>query len=104
MDEIRMLVARLDAETLDQGMGARGGQPVPANMRDLEARIGGRKAPHLAGNPVETRSGLVLVTARRHELHADADAEKRLGIAAHGAVERLRHAGDGGNPIAAVAT
>ena len=37
-----------------------------------------------------------------HQLHADADAEKRAALAAHGLVERLRHPGTAVEPAPAI--
>src|SRR5712692_5508145 len=67
---------------------------VPAHVRDLQARIGRRDAVDLAGNPAQTVRHLVFAAALRHELHADADAEKGPALAAHRVVERVHHAGD----------
>jgi hypothetical protein len=58
---------------------------------------------HVAGDPSEAFRDPVLEAAARHQLHADADAEKGLAAAAHLLVQHLPHAGDGLEPVAAVA-
>ena len=44
----------------------------------------------------------MLEPARRHELRADADAEKRPASLAHSFVQRFDHAGDAVKPTPAV--
>ena len=68
---------------------------VPAHVRDLEGGIARLDAGDLAGDPAEALGHLVFAAAFGHELHADADAEKRPAAPAHGVVERLDHAGQG---------
>ena len=45
---------------------------------------------------------LVFAPALGHELHADANAEKRPAARAHALIERLHHAGDGVEPAPAI--
>src|SRR3546814_7719930 len=67
-------------------------------MRDLErrlaARCGGTRCDghDLAGDPAEAVMAPVLQPRRRHELHADADAEEGSSLADHRLLEGLRHA------------
>ena len=56
-------------------------------------RFGNRS--DVAADPIEAGDDLVLEPARRHQLHADADAEERPAAAAHRVLERLHHAGHG---------
>ena len=49
----------------------------------------------LAGDPAEPLGDLVFAAAFGHELHADANAEKRPAAAGAPGLERLDHAGDG---------
>ena len=65
------------------GCAARGMQLVPAHMRDLERRVGGLDRHHLAVDPAEPVDGLELAAALGHQLHADADAEKRPAAPDH---------------------
>ena len=72
--------------------GLRGLERVPAHVRDLQRRVARRDPVDLAGDPAEPVGDLVFAAALGHELHADADAEKRPALAAHGFLQRLDHA------------
>ena len=69
---------------------------VPPHMRDLERGIARFDRHHLAGDPAEARDRLELAAAIRHQLHADADAEKRAGASDHRLAQRRFEAGNGG--------
>ena len=58
----------------------------------FSAGIARRDLVDLAGDPAEPRRHLVFAAALGHELHADADAEERPALAAHGFLERRDHA------------
>ena len=61
----------------------------------LSVRVVGRDGAHLAGDPVEPVGRLELQPAAGHELHADADAEKRPAFDAHRVFQGFAHAGHG---------
>ena len=91
MDEVGV-VARLDAgENRVRGGDFEG---VPAHVGDLERRVVGGEADHLAGDPAEPRGVPVLAAEARHQLLADADAEERDGVADRAGLDRLDEAGD----------
>jgi hypothetical protein len=66
---------------------------VPAHMRDLQRRIGGRDLDHLAGYPAKARPFFLLDAALRHQLAADADAEEGLAARDDLLVQALDHSG-----------
>ncbi len=64
-------------------MRGAGPKLVPAHMGDLERRIGTLDRDHFAGNPAEPVDGLEFAAAIGHQLHADADPEKRPAAPPH---------------------
>ena len=67
---------------------------VPAHVRDLQVLVARRDLHDVARDPVEAVGVDVLAAARRHQLHADADAEERPRLVAHRLGHRLDHAVD----------
>ena len=66
-------------------------------MRDLQRRVGRRDRDDLARYPAETRDRLEFAATRGHQLHADADAEKRPSPPDDRLAQRLfqsRHRGE----------
>jgi hypothetical protein len=55
-------------------------QRVPADLRDFQSRIRWLDFHDITGNPAEAFGGGLFQTPARHQLHADADAEKRPGL------------------------
>jgi hypothetical protein len=53
----------------------------------------------VACDPVEAVGRDVLLAARRHQLHADADAEERPRLVTHGFSHRLDHAVERVQPL-----
>src|SRR5579872_314732 len=78
VDEIDVGAPR---QPLHDGMDAAGLQLVPPHMRNFEAGVGRFERHHLAPEPAEPGDGLELAAALGHQLHADADAEKRAAAA-----------------------
>src|ERR687897_2570370 len=68
---------------------------VPAHVRDLQARVSGRDLVYFARNPAQTLGYFIFAAALRHKLHADADAEEGLALAAHAFFQRFQHAWHG---------
>ena len=68
----------------------------------LSAGSRGVDRHHLAVDPAEPGDGLELAAALRHQLHADADAEKRPAATHHRLVQRLFHAGHRGEAAPAI--
>ncbi len=64
--------------------------------------IVGKDRRDVAANPIEAGDDFVFEPARRHQLHADADAEERPAAAAHRLFQRLDHAGNGVEPAPAI--
>src|SRR5690606_20964975 len=52
---------------------------VPADLRNLQRRVGGTDLPYIAGDPAEALCDGFFQPALRHQLHADADAQKGPG-------------------------
>src|SRR5207253_10641555 len=75
---------------------------VPAHVRDLQLRVARRDAVDLSGNPAEAWRHFIFAAALGHELHADANAEKRPALLARGLIERVDHARHGIKPAAAI--
>src|SRR5690606_26306260 len=67
---------------------------VPAHVWDLECGVGRLNGRDLALDPPQTLMHATLEATMRHELHADANAEKRPALLPHGALERVAHAGN----------
>src|SRR5665213_1164418 len=62
-------------------------------MRNLQRRVRRDHRRDIARDPVETVDRLEFEAARRHQLHADTDAEERLAAANHLLFQRLDHTG-----------
>ena len=77
-------------------------QVVPAHVRDLQARRRRRQNRDLAVDPAEPGMLAVFAADARHQLHADADAEKRPTVVDHRSVQGLDHAGQRLEPPPAV--
>jgi hypothetical protein len=67
------------AEPGEQRMRRPGFELVPPHMRYLHHRIARLYCNDLSADPTEALDRLELAPAFRHQLHADADAEKRVG-------------------------
>ena len=93
MDEISVQPVVAGGDVRQQGWLALHLQRVPAHVRDLQPR---RRLDRrdVAADPVEAGDRLVFEPARRHQLHADADAEERPSTLAHRVFQRVDHAGD----------
>src|SRR5215813_9235660 len=100
--EIGMPALRSEPEALEQRVRPHLVQRVPPHMRNLQRRIARHDAVDLAGDPAEARRDFIFAAALRHQLHADADAEKRPAVAAHGFLQRLDHPVDRIQPAAAI--
>jgi hypothetical protein len=94
MHEIGVQSVLAGRNAVEQLVSAPNIERVPAHMRNFQAGIGRFDRDDIAGNPVESLRHLMFEPARRHELHADADTEKRLPLFDDGFVERLDHAAD----------
>src|SRR5215471_17110100 len=92
VDEVSVCPRR---KAREQWMGGPRLDLVPAHVRDLQPRIARLDSDHLALYPAETLDDLKLVTVLRHQLHADADAEKRAGAGHDHLAERSFETGDG---------
>ncbi len=95
MHEIGVQAVGAGIDAVEQRMRRVDLQRVPAHVRDLERGIARRDGAHLAADPAQAVGDLELQATLGHELHADADAEERAALAAHGFLERLAHAGHG---------
>src|SRR5262245_55021252 len=80
MDEIRVQAGGPQRNAIKEGMPLMGLERVPTHMRDLESRIIGVDAANLPADPAHSIRYRIFPAAVRHELHADADAEKGLAI------------------------
>src|SRR3990170_783013 len=89
-------------DALEQSVLACEIKRVPAHMRDLERGIAGRDRPHLAFDPAEPWRQPMFKPAHRHELKADADAEKRFPALPHGLFKGFDHAGNIDQALAAI--
>ncbi|MCY1311985.1 hypothetical protein D9M70_623630 [compost metagenome] len=97
-----MQAAFANPDAVKQRMFALERERVPADLRDLQCGISGRHLDDIAGDPAEAVGDGLFEPARRHQLHADADAEERPGGLFHRFGQRLLHAVDGGKATAAV--
>src|SRR6516165_4066835 len=93
--EIGMQTPRTERDAGEQGMRLALVERVPAHMRDLQVGIARLDATHFAGDPAEAFGHLVFAAALGQELHADADAEERPALPAHGLGQCLHHSGQG---------
>src|SRR6202040_3035273 len=75
---------------------------IPAHVGDLEIGVVRRNARDIAFDPTQTVRHLVLASALRHELHADAYAEKGPPAPAHAVIERLHHTVNRGQAAPAI--
>src|SRR5262245_26314837 len=89
--EIGMPALRSEPEALEQRVRPHLVQRVPPHVRNLQRRIARHDAVDLAGDPAEAGRDFIFAAALCHQLHADADAEKRPAVAAHGFLQRLDH-------------
>src|SRR5579863_7458111 len=71
-------------------------------MRDLEIWVGRLDRHHLAVDPAESIDGFELAAARRHQLHANANAEERPPAHGHRLADRGFQPGHGGEPAPAL--
>src|SRR5215475_5951981 len=95
VDEIRVQAGGPQRNAIEQGMRPLRLQRIPAHMRDLETRILGVDAANLAADPAESIRYRIFPTAVSHELHTDADAEKRSAFPKDRVVQGFDHAGHG---------
>jgi hypothetical protein len=76
------------------------------SARDFERALSRRAyrvdRPHFAGDPAEALDGLEFAAALRHQLHANADAEKRPAAANRGLHDRRFQARHGGKAATAI--
>src|SRR5690348_9994632 len=89
----------------EERMASREMQFVPAHMGNLDGRTrrrAGREFHYLAPDPAQARVAAMLEPEFGHELHADANAEERPGLAAHQLIQRLDHARQARKALAAV--
>src|SRR2546421_1032566 len=89
MHEIGMETLRPKPQISQQRMRPRRIERVPAHMRYLERRIVRRDRDDIACNPPEASSFAMFQAARRHQLHADTNAEERLAFERHFLLERF---------------
>src|SRR5579864_1556804 len=78
------------------------GERVPAHMRDFQSRILWADAADLARDPAEPLGRLIFAAAFGHELHADADTEKRLAPPEYCFGKRFHHSRQAIEPAPAV--
>src|SRR3984893_3653263 len=90
--EIGVTAFWAERETLEHRMLPDHVERVPAHMGDLQILLARRNFFDVARNPIKTVGGDVLLAARGHQLHADADAEERPRLVAHRFRHRLEHA------------
>src|SRR6185312_10919026 len=95
MDKIGMQSIRTKRDILKQRMHLYQIQRVPAHVRNFQFRISRRYAVDFAGNPAEARGCLIFAPPLGHQLHTDADSEKRLSLFSYALLERINHAWDG---------
>src|ERR1700733_13553443 len=67
---------------------------VPPHMRNLERGIAGFELRDVARDPVQAVNHFMLEASRRHELRANANAEKGFASLTHSLVHRLDHTGN----------
>src|SRR5437879_5185844 len=67
-------------------------QRVPAHVRNFQVFLARRNLLDITRDPVEALGYAVLLAARGHQLHADADAEERPRLDPHRFRHRLQHA------------
>ena len=94
MNEIGVQAGFAGRDAGEHGMRPQPVQIVPAHMRDFQQGIARPDRRDVAGDPAQSLGDFILQTARRHQLHADADAEERAAARAHRFFQRLDHAGD----------
>ena len=82
----------------NSGCGCFSVDRVPADLRDFQAPDRTASSHDVAGDPAETLGDGLFQPARRHQLHADADAEERPRLAIDGLLDRLDHAGTASRP------
>ena len=86
----------------NRGCGRRGVSVFQPICGNLQPRISRADAADFAGDPAEAGGHLVFAAALRHELHPDANAEKRPAAPKHHLVERIQHAGQPFKPAPAI--
>src|SRR5262249_51128161 len=93
MDEICMQAGRPQRNAVEERMWPAGFDRIPTHMGDLESRIIRVDAANLAADPAHSIGYRILAAALCHELHADADAQKRPAIPANRLIQGFYHAG-----------
>src|SRR5437868_10047475 len=101
-EAVREIDVSAGGEPGEHGMIAARRELVPAHMRDLERGIVGLDRDDLARNPAEPIDDPEFKTAFGHQLHADADPEKRPPAGDHRLAQRLFQTGNGGDAAAAI--
>src|SRR5690606_930569 len=76
-------------------------QFVPSHMRYFEGGIGRLQRDDVALDPAQSLGLAMLKALSRHQLHADADAEKRSALRDDSFPQGIDHAINGGKPLAA---
>src|SRR5215831_2705924 len=99
MDKIRMSARR---EPDEQRMARSRVELVPPHMRDFERPIARLDRYHLSANPAKSLDGLEFSAPVGHQLHSDADPEKRSSASDHRLVQRRLEAGDCREPAPAI--
>ena len=100
--EIGMQPVRPERNVLEQRVGLQHIERVPAHVRNFQRCIVRRDAIDLAGDPAEARRHLIFASALGHQLHADANAEKRLRPAAYALIQCIDHARNSVEPAPAI--
>src|SRR6266851_10481994 len=90
--EIAMAALRPQRQTLEHRMLADHVERVPAHMGNFQILLARGNLLDVAGDPVEAVGGDMLLAARRHQLHADTDAEERPRLVPHGFGHGFDHA------------
>src|SRR6267142_2621032 len=95
VDEIRMSTRRKPGE---QRMNRPRVEFVPPHVRNFERAIRGLDRYDLSADPAEPLDGFELAAPVGHQLHADANPEKRASTGDHRLVQCRLEAGYGGKP------
>src|SRR5690606_31546495 len=94
MNEVGVQAVSSSANPRKQGMIVDDCERVPTHVRDFQRSIRRLDGLDLAFDPTKPRCLAKFQPARRHKLHADADAEKWAPMLPDRILERLAHAGN----------
>src|SRR5215467_12223011 len=95
MDEIGVEAGWPQRNAVEEGMRPVGFKCIPAHMGDFESRITGVDAANLPADPAHSVGDCIFAAALSHELHADADTQKRPAVPADRLIQSFHHAGHG---------